>query len=736
MTIIFLACLLTQASSKSKVETVKYSSISKHARDGEIYPVVGTAMRKVLGQAVKKGLPALGLPEIISRSPFLTLEVSELMPPKLLPGRVSYDYWHLLKRVLEPDVLTGQTLEEMLTDAESGDLFKVGPKMSRKEAYDKLMKAVDQKTLQIKDKAALDELTGKLNGYRVRRLMAKRINEALRMAADPKYKPRKIPIQEGSVKVTIDRVRFADGTRGPSEINIVFDEKIKSGEIKQWRIVTEYEGAGSTLKLKDSVNWWRELDDAERAKLNYRKLPRDTVRSLNISQYSLVNAQWRRAWGYIAVESLRGAVIAAGVATVAEGFLLAINGFKEEGVGGALENIGKAAASGTGWRAADLVAKRYFGKLAASAEASEVMAKKAAFKAAKRGLTAAASRLSRKAVFWGAVRVGASLGTKAIPVIGWGLLLYDVGEYFLYDKEKEKEEIKKRRENPAYFYMKQTIDRGKKEEHDVSTRGLQFISVSMDERNTKGEPICHTEDARAVKYSFRDGSEIEIADEVVSSSDPWVPKRLAEQLPQLPDDAAKIARDPDYFYNPFPTDSERQAWYEKHEFGGKWEVEQTGLDGGVVIKSVWAYLNDEEAAHFLWARWRDKYRTQWIKVIPPIEGEDFRPPPFATGDPEKEKWFSEHGLSGKWEEQPEKEGGGFKTVWVGPSDDEAENSLLAQARSNQPRFYWYRDWTEHEDIIVENGEKTEEIPTHKLKDLLKYIEMNIPYPEEGEEEGH
>ncbi|MDA4120196.1 MAG: hypothetical protein OK436_06370, partial [Thaumarchaeota archaeon] len=250
--------------------------------------------------------------------------------------------------------------------------------------------------------------------------------------------------------------------------------------------------------------------------------------------------------------------------------------------------------------------------------------------------------LAEKLVKAGSLSFAAGRWTlgRIVPVIGWAVLLYDIGKManslslalgemiFGPDRTPEQEAWL----NPLYTTRQDQVG-----EYMVVSRGMQLrttnvaddeLTIMSQKRGVskildmpEGATIFKTLfDSRATKFIFKDGTELEIADEVIGPKTEWLPAYMRQRLPDLMP-VKYLGQNPD------PRDTQaydiaREKW---------WFYLSLEKTGHVVNKSDAATL-EKLSSNFasgswtsidpvdvgwsfgLWGAWRDKVATNWVRL--------------------------------------------------------------------------------------------------------------------------
>jgi hypothetical protein len=594
---------------------------------------------------------------------------------------------HPLKRVIEPLVGT-QRLGDLLVESTGKDyFFRGGSYATFETAWQKYFKNVYKDTPQsdwtVPDEEAVAEMVKNVRFGRLREAAAVRVNEIIKMtvAADRglDYKP-KVPIQ-GTPKVVLSEFKNPKTGVTKPELNFVWTEQTKIGEPQRFKITMEVETdiVGGVTKVKQTgkfINFVMELSEEQRisnnTKLanmqvpeaaNYGKGPSKpptpakgspaTVDELfDMKQTQLAMQSWknwaldtgfRRATG--------SAVHAALVYTFTNAYTDLILETRKNGLGSGVAKFGLGIlqASGSSFLKQGLLD---FSTRVASltAEALRVQeerylmafGRQLAKQYAKGAARDAEIALAEKLVQAGRIPFAAGRWTltRAVPIIGWAVLLYDIAKMtdslsrsigemiFGPDRTPEQEAWL----NPLYTTTQDEVG-----EYIVVRRGMQLRATDViDDELTQmsqkrgvskvidmpeGATIYKTLfDSRATKFIFKGGTELELADEVIGPGTEWLPSHIRSRLPDLL---------PVRYMGQTPDPRDRQAysiaqnkwWFflANEKTGGVvYKADQATLDklSNNFASGSWSSLDPVDVAYAfsLWGAWRESVATKWVRL--------------------------------------------------------------------------------------------------------------------------
>jgi hypothetical protein len=394
-----------------------------------------------------------------------------------------------------------------------------------------------------------------------------------------------------------------------------------------------------------------------------------------------------KVWGIevskrIALDVWKTGAFSAGVYFLVNGFGYMIEGFKKEGVSGALKGfcIGFAYSMREGGKSALLqVLVGNFGQslikiVLTNLETAIATAEKAWVNAflTRAGLEAGAIRAGEISLYGAplgpakteililtgklpllAAKLVTRVGIRLVPLIGMIPIFMDINTYSkeffeFWNAPPSDEDI-------AWKDPLRTISQVSKDDALIVQRGIQVRTTGLvdSEREDTYYKFKRTYtsliEARATKITFKDGSTLEIADEIVDSKSEFLPKIMRDRLPDLPNeieytftfrqpaflatledvsylgikDEAGLAEFKEQYAGKEITAERKeigkidpyQAAQNPSYFAAKVnrEIESSGVPNasdlslkGLGEKGLLAYRE--------WGLWRDKYATKWTKV--------------------------------------------------------------------------------------------------------------------------
>jgi len=626
----------------------------------------------------------------VAKDPVYPFEVSAELPPQFagIP-KEEFARLHPLKRAIEP-LVGASRLSEILPESTGPDYFyRGGSPAVFDEAWRAYFNCVRKRDFnspwEVPDPKIVDQMTKNVRFHRLQQAAAVRVNELIKI----KVAEETGRIYEPKIKVIgTPRIALEQFRSNPPELSLSWCEETKLG-VQRFRITMQVEMEmveeqlvkGLTVKRMTSrvqstgkfINFVMELGEDQRTMLNerlarmgvseaarYNPPPRPprtisegpTGSILDLSSHALARQSLKHWAINTSLTRLKsGGAWSAAIYFLANGFEQMVEGCRKEGAFGVIKGFGKgvfgaalAAGKSTLFSTAlDFAQKWTHERLTTAAEAVEfaaarfetTIARRMAIQgagevelAAMRGL-AASGRLS-----FVAARIGVRGALKFVPVIGWGLVLWDVaqmsdaaskslGEWLFYPES----DIEVAWKDP--FRSIAQMDMG---DHSVVLRGVQARKTNVINKEfqlsdvqrkmspelawilTQFEKIyeCVLE-PRATRIVLRDGTTLEIADEVVGPQSEFLPKLMRERLPELPSGDAFVGEGLPPYGIGSPYD------LAQHPYELKWMkdiMEKTRWRQHEKLVGIETPIANAIALN-RWCDWRDHYATKWFRLEHP-----------------------------------------------------------------------------------------------------------------------
>lgn len=483
-------------------------------------------------------------------------------------------------------------------------------------------------------------------------------------------------LQPGKFKLVGEpRIVFEQTPAGAGELHVIWSEETKAG-VRRLRATlgVETEIRSGVTKV---TRVGRFLDVAIEAEEDARKAateqlarlgapsadpygPDRSVRSVLDMKTSSLGRQCWKNWAIdTAWKRTKGSgAFGAAMFVLTDGHSALVEGYKEAGVPGALRRFGvglsEAAASALvrqffqdfAQRCVEIGADYATEKIVAAEERfvasfEQRLAKQAARDAANVVKQKGERVIARQLIKAGripfiAARWVARGSMYAVPVVGLAMVLLDVADLsdvlsreigLMIWSPPDVERAAWR--DPLYTLIQKPMT-----DHVLLLRGIQYratdlIDTYLDDPNREQRMYVSLIEPRATRFVFKDGTELEIADEVIGPRTEWLPRYVRDRLPELPDEALgvpelgktqalysndrqepyKTAQDPLYFYD---------FWWnhlalEKARAGSTEQKVSYPREGGTE-KEQYEEQRRVALAHHMWGRWRDTYATHHIRL--------------------------------------------------------------------------------------------------------------------------
>ncbi|MDA4123486.1 MAG: hypothetical protein OK456_09940, partial [Thaumarchaeota archaeon] len=596
---------------------------------------------------------------------------------KVLPGfapipSAEFSKLHPLKRVIEPLVGT-KRLADLLVDADGTDYFYPG---GTPETFDKAWLAyfnnVQKKDYsgsqwEVLDKTYIDKFSSNVRFDRLQQTMATRVNEIVKMQLAEEmgaaYAP-KVPI---SGKPVICLQKWGDNY----ELNFIYNETTKLDTVESFKITVQVETeiVNGAVKVKQTgkfVNFVMGLQGDQRVANNRVLAERGVPRS---SQYfapkadpSKVPLEVRvtdyaiQSWKDWAMDSTwragSAAAWSAGIYAVTNAYTDLFLVYQKQGLMPALGSFGKGLLKASATSFVKDYAIRLATRTAQLAPEALTAAEQAYIAAFRRQFVTAFGEAAAEGAAIGvettiaeglitagrlpfmAARWGASGALRLIPIVGVGLLLYDVATMtdtlskklgdLLYGPERTPEQ--EAWSNPQYVVTQDQVD-----DYIILHRGMQIRATNTPSKvlNTpeakKGghfpNDVVINEtlfEPRSTKIVFKDGTELETGDEVIGPKTEWLPKYMRDLLPDLP---------PMRYSGQFPSAGDMDQPYQIAQNKWYWyltwalppdmiKADPPSLDKLFAGGLFGSQLNPADTGYTfqLWGEWRDQYATRWTRL--------------------------------------------------------------------------------------------------------------------------